>query len=171
MEPLLVESPIGLLVGAAEGKTLTELRFFDGAAPQGAATNHPVAELLTRYFEGDLEALAAIEYQGAGTDFQTQVWAQVAHIPVGETASYKDIAERIGRPKSTRAVGAANGKNPVGLVVPCHRVIGSSGQLTGYAWGLWRKRWLLVHEGARVSYPADLLGPSAREPRPDQVVV
>jgi O-6-methylguanine DNA methyltransferase len=82
-----------------------------------------------------------------GTAFQRQVWAQLRKVPYGHTASYRDIALAIGRPKAVRAVGAANGQNPISIIVPCHRVIGSDGSLTGYGGGLWRKEWLLRHEG------------------------
>ena len=100
------------------------------------------------YFAGDLTALGAIPWRTGGTDFQRSVWTALCAIPVGETVTYKQLAERIGRPSAVRAVGLANGANPVGVVVPCHRVIGSSGGLTGYGGGLERKRWLLTHEGA-----------------------
>ncbi|MEZ5479089.1 MAG: methylated-DNA--[protein]-cysteine S-methyltransferase [Thiolinea sp.] len=82
-----------------------------------------------------------------GTDFQQRVWQQLLRIPFGQSASYRDIAEALNKPTATRAVGAANGQNPISIIVPCHRVIGSNGQLTGYAGGLERKAWLLQHEG------------------------
>jgi len=103
---------------------------------------------LDRYFAGDLAALAGIPYRVAGTDFQRQVWQALTEIPAGETRTYSQQAARIGRPTAVRAVGLANGANPVGIVIPCHRVIGASGALTGYGGGLERKRWLLAHEGA-----------------------
>ena len=82
-----------------------------------------------------------------GTEFQRQVWRQVLGVPYGQAASYQDIADAIGNPKAVRAVGAANGKNPLPLIVPCHRIIGRDGRLVGYGGGLWRKEWLLRHEG------------------------
>ena len=100
------------------------------------------------YFAGDRNALASVAWEGAGTAFQRQVWAALCEIPAGETWSYARLAAHIGRPTAVRAVGLANGSNPVALVVPCHRVIGSDGSLTGYGGGLHRKRWLLRHEGA-----------------------
>ena len=103
---------------------------------------------LDAYFAGDLTALGAIPWRTGGTDFQRSVWAELCTIPAGRTVTYKQLAERIGRGSAVRAVGLANGANPVGVVVPCHRVIGSSGGLTGYGGGLERKRWLLTHEGA-----------------------
>ena len=91
--------------------------------------------------------VAAIAWATAGTPFQRSVWAALVEIPAGETVSYAALARRIGRPAAVRAVGLANGANPVGIVVPCHRVIGSNGALTGYGGGLPRKAWLLRHEG------------------------
>ena len=83
-----------------------------------------------------------------GTEFQRRVWRQLLSVPYGQTATYQEIADAIGNPKAVRAVGAANGRNPISLVVPCHRIIGSGGRLVGYGGGLWRKEWLLRHEGA-----------------------
>jgi methylated-DNA-[protein]-cysteine S-methyltransferase len=106
------------------------------------------AEALQRYFAGDLGALDAVEVDPGGTPFQQLVWTTLRRIPAGSTWSYARLAREIGRPSATRAVAAANGANPVSIVVPCHRVIGSDGSLTGYGGGLPRKRWLLTHEGA-----------------------
>lgn len=100
------------------------------------------------YFRGDAEVLKAVPWVASGTPFQQKVWEALCNIPAGETLSYARLAERIGRPTAIRAVGLANGANPVAVVVPCHRVIGSNGSLTGYGGGLPRKRWLLAHEGA-----------------------
>jgi methylated-DNA-[protein]-cysteine S-methyltransferase len=115
-----------------------------GAAP--AAIRHA----LEAYFGGRLNALASIACATAGTAFQAAVWRALTTIPAGQTLSYAALAQRIGRPKAVRAVGLANGANPLGIVVPCHRVIGSDGSLTGYGGGLPRKRWLLQHERASV---------------------
>ena len=101
---------------------------------------------LDAYFAGDLTALGRIAWRTGGTPFQRQVWTALCTIPAGETLTYKGLAERIGRPKAIRAVGLANGSNPVSIVVPCHRVIGASGSLTGYRWGLPRKQALLERE-------------------------
>ena len=98
------------------------------------------------YMEGEVHAIDALPVAFAGTLFQNKVWHALRAIPAGETVSYGALAKRIGKPKAVRAVGLANGSNPVGLVVPCHRVIGSDGSLTGYGGGLERKRWLLAHE-------------------------
>ncbi len=102
------------------------------------------------YFEGDVHAIANIPVQTAGTPFQRCVWHALRSIPIGSAVSYAKLAEQIARPKAVRAVGLANGVNPIGIVVPCHRVIGSNGSLTGYGGGLERKRWLLDHEGEHV---------------------
>ena len=103
---------------------------------------------IERYFQGELDALDAIEVETGGTAFQRQVWAALRTIPVGTTATYGAIASAVGRPTASRAVGMTNGANPVGIVLPCHRVVGANGTLTGYAGGLDRKQWLLRHEGA-----------------------
>ena len=103
---------------------------------------------LLAYFGGEAGALANIPWVASGTPFQLQVWNALCGIPLGETWSYAQLAETIGRPTAVRAVGLANGANPVAVVVPCHRVIGTNGSLTGYGGGLSRKRWLLAHEGA-----------------------
>lgn len=106
------------------------------------------ASALRRYFAGDTSALGEIPVDLAGTDFQMRVWQALREIPAGETRSYGDIARAINAPKAFRAVGLANNRNPVALIVPCHRVIGADGSLTGYAHGLKAKEWLLRHEGA-----------------------
>jgi len=103
---------------------------------------------LEAYFAGDLSAIDDLPVMTTGTAFQSEVWAALRDIPAGSTTSYGALAARIGRPKAVRAVGLANGANPIGVVVPCHRVIGADASLTGYGGGLDRKRWLLAHEGA-----------------------
>lgn len=100
------------------------------------------------YFAGDLAAIDRLEVRTGGTEFQRKCWAALRAIPAGQTRSYRAQAMTIGSPAAVRAVGLANGQNPVGIVVPCHRVIGANGLLTGYGGGLDRKRWLLAHEGA-----------------------
>ena len=118
-----------------------EVALTPGRAPEA------VREAVRAYFSGDLSAFDGVEVRTGGTDFQRSVWKALRDIPAGETRSYGQLAAAIGAPKAVRAVGLANGANPVGVIVPCHRVIGSSGKLTGYAGGLERKRWLLAHEG------------------------
>jgi len=113
-----------------------------GRAPASVRT------AIRNYFDGDLHALRVIAWRTAGTEFQRQVWAGLCDIAPGDTLSYGSLAVRLRRASAVRAVGLANGANPVGLVVPCHRVIGADGSLTGYGGGLSRKRWLLRHEGA-----------------------
>jgi methylated-DNA-[protein]-cysteine S-methyltransferase len=98
------------------------------------------------YFAGDWAAIRGLPVAARGTPFQKSVWRALVEIPCGETRSYGDIARSIGNPAAVRAVGLANGANPIGIVVPCHRVIGANGTLTGYAGGVERKRWLLAHE-------------------------
>lgn len=110
--------------------------------PHGAST------ALRAYFEGDRAAIERLSDAAAGSEFQRRVWRVLRAIPCGQTLSYAEVACRIGQPSAVRAVGLANGSNPVSIVVPCHRVIGSNGTLTGYGGGLERKRWLLAHEGA-----------------------
>ncbi|HEV7229015.1 methylated-DNA--[protein]-cysteine S-methyltransferase [Brevundimonas sp.] len=114
-----------------------------GRAPQR------VRDAVAAYFAGDLTALDGLEVKTKGTAFQREVWAALRRIPAGATVSYGQLAQAIGRPKAVRAVGLANGGNPVGVIVPCHRVIGANGTLTGYAGGVERKRALLEHEGIR----------------------
>jgi len=123
-------------------------RHYGSLAPQPGTAPRDIRHRLRRYFEGDAGCLSGIEWRTAGTPFQRRVWAALTTIPPGRTLSYGALALRLGCPKAVRAVGAANGANPVSVVVPCHRVIGADGSLTGYGGGLGRKRWLLAHEGA-----------------------
>ena len=116
---------------------------------QGRAAE-PVRRAVEAYFSGDIRALDGVAVKTGGTEFQKSVWAALRAIPAGETRSYGQLAAAVGSPKAVRAAGLANGQNPVAVIVPCHRVIGANGTLTGYAGGLERKRWLLAHEGARV---------------------
>jgi methylated-DNA-[protein]-cysteine S-methyltransferase len=111
-----------------------------GPAPRG------IRRALKRYFEGDLRALDSIPIAPEGTPFQRLVWSALRRIAPGETLAYGELSARIGRPGAARAVGLANARNPLALVVPCHRVVGADGALTGYAGGLVRKSWLLAHE-------------------------
>jgi methylated-DNA-[protein]-cysteine S-methyltransferase len=106
------------------------------------------ARRVCAYFAGDLDAFAGMPVAGGGTPFQERVWAALCDIRPGATRSYSQIAHTIGAPRAVRAVGLANGRNPIAIAVPCHRVIGADGSLTGYGGGIERKRWLLRHEGA-----------------------
>ena len=156
-----VPSPIGELTALAHEGGLCALSFgsdrYDPLVPLVArfgplqtADGDPleVAARFREYLAGRLQALDALPVDAAGTPFQKRVWAVLRTIPAGRTLSYLEVARRIGSPEAVRAVGAANGRNPVAIVVPCHRVIGASGQLVGYGGGLDRKRWLLAHERA-----------------------
>jgi methylated-DNA-[protein]-cysteine S-methyltransferase len=109
-----------------------------------------VMPAIKRYFDGDLAAIDSLLVKTAGTAFQHKVWDALREIPCGTTMTYAQLAAKIGRPAAVRAVGLANGANPVGVIVPCHRVIGANGTLTGYGGGLHRKSWLLEHEGCAV---------------------
>ena len=123
------------------------LRLHYGAlVPEVGGAPEAVTGALRRYFEGDVGELATIEWRTGGTAFQRTVWTGLTTIPAGETLSYRGLAARVGCPTAIRAVGAANGANPISVVLPCHRVIGSNGSLTGYGGGIERKRWLLHHE-------------------------
>ena len=158
-----VETPVGVALVVVDEKGV--LRAFDFADYEPRmrklmGRHYPGMDLnpgrapdrlraaVARYFEGDMDAFDGVAWATNGTDFQRKVWDALCTIPAGETLSYKGLAERIGKPSAMRAVGLANGSNPVAIVVPCHRVIGANGSLTGYGGGLPRKKWLLSHEGA-----------------------
>ncbi|HVW10418.1 MAG TPA: methylated-DNA--[protein]-cysteine S-methyltransferase [Bryobacteraceae bacterium] len=111
-----------------------------------ARNTQALRSVVTRYFAGDVNAIDGIAVETTGTAFQRSVWNELRNIPVGTSISYGTLAKRIERPRAVRAVGLANGSNPIGLIVPCHRVIGADGSLTGYGGGLERKKWLLDHE-------------------------
>jgi methylated-DNA-[protein]-cysteine S-methyltransferase len=155
-------TPTGVVEIAIDGDALVALEFVDGSdAPASLSPAEDPAgilERLRRYFDGDVHAIDDVPVRfDRGTAFQHEVWTALRTIPVGETISYAELARRVGRPSAFRAVGSANGQNPVGVVVPCHRVIASDGTLGGYAGGLDRKRWLLAHEGAPAGGEATLL--------------
>ena len=124
---------------------LLQRHYRDYTLESGAAPG-AIRRALEAYFDGDPAWLADIPVATGGTDFQRRVWLALRRIPAGATVSYVELATAIGRPKASRAVGLANGANPVAIVVPCHRVIGANGTLTGYGGGLPRKRWLVEHE-------------------------
>jgi methylated-DNA-[protein]-cysteine S-methyltransferase len=152
-----IDTPIGTLALVADDTgRLHALGFTEGHARMERQLRDPalgrasdpggLSTALRAYFAGELEALDDLPIAPKGTEFQLSVWRALREIPCGETRSYREIAHRIGNPAAVRAVGLANGKNPIGVVVPCHRVIGSTGKLVGYGGGLERKRWLLAHE-------------------------
>jgi methylated-DNA-[protein]-cysteine S-methyltransferase len=148
----VIPSPIGSLRLRADERALLEL-CFDGPEPTRASQDaHAVLDRaeaeLEEYFAGRRTEFT-VPLRMASTSFFESVWQAVATIPFGETRSYADVARAIGRPSACRAVGMANGRNPLPLIVPCHRVVGANGTLTGYGGGLDRKRWLLEHEQPR----------------------
>lgn len=151
-----LDSPLGRIRLGAIDSGLTFVHFGDSSwsgleSEPNAAPNpeHPVLALavaeLTAYFEGRLQTFTT-PLAPRGTEFQQAVWAELRKIPFGERRAYRDLAHALGRPTATRAVGAANGQNPIGIIQPCHRVLGADGSLTGFAGGLAAKRWLLEHE-------------------------
>jgi|SRR6185437_14567318 len=150
---LSLDTPIGPLRLLAGESALSAILFPEQATPDAArdGAGHPVLQRaraqLADYFAGRLQRFD-LPLAPQGTAFQREVWRALAAIPFGGTCSYADIARRLGRPTSSRAVGASNGRNPLPIVVPCHRVIGADGSLTGYAGGLASKEWLLRHERA-----------------------
>lgn len=126
-------------------------RHAPGAALSEGRAPEAVRRAVEAYFGGEVRALDGVEVKTGGTDFQRAVWAALRAIPAGETRTYGQLAAAIGSPRAVRAAGLANGHNPVAVIVPCHRVIGANGTLTGYAGGLERKQWLLAHESARAA--------------------
>jgi len=120
----------------------------NGFSLDSTRTPNGVADAISKYFQGDLAAIDTLPVETGGTPFQKDVWRALRDIPCGTTVSYSNLAKVIGRPSAVRAVGSANGSNPVGIVVPCHRVIGTDGSLTGYGGGIERKLWLLDHEAS-----------------------
>jgi methylated-DNA-[protein]-cysteine S-methyltransferase len=150
---MTMRSPIGTLCLCAEDDQLVGLHLPDRPAPSGPRQSSEVlrrtAAQLTEYFAGQRRDFD-LPLAPSGTEFQIEVWRALAQIPFGVTCSYGELSRAIGRPSASRAVGAANGRNPIAIILPCHRVIGSNGELTGYGGGLPMKRWLLDHERACV---------------------
>ena len=150
--PLAVATISDLLVGIDLGgdPVALEAQLVKKNGPPAAGSPSPaILARLKRYFAGELEAIDDIVVDPAGTPFQQRVWTALRAVRAGTTTSYSALAQRIGAPNAVRAVGAANGANPIPIVIPCHRVIGADGRLVGYGGGLDRKRWLLAHEGVR----------------------
>lgn len=142
-------TPCGVLEVTADEHGVTSIFFVDQPSENRPSTLTNLAcEQLDEYFKGQRTSFD-MPVTLVGTDFQKRVWRALIGIPYGQVISYADLAEQIDNPKAVRAVGLANSKNPVSIVIPCHRVIGKNGQLTGYAGGLTRKAWLLQHEGVR----------------------
>jgi methylated-DNA-[protein]-cysteine S-methyltransferase len=161
----IIDSPIGKVFLAMDGDKLCTLDFEDFQPRQRQlltrhygeyrmlerARRSETGERVLAYFAGELKAIDGIAVTTGGTEFQQQCWRALRSIAAGTTASYAEQAKLIGKPKAMRAVGMSNGRNPVAIVVPCHRVIGANGTLTGYGGGLWRKQWLLRHEGVQLN--------------------
>ena len=157
-----VASPLGTVLVVSDGECLRALDFADYAPRMqqllarqyGQVSLRPASDpggassAVDAYFAGKLNALDDFPVTSQGSAFQQQVWRGLRDIPCGTTISYGELAKRIGNPAASRAVGLANGANPIAIAVPCHRVIGANGNLTGYGGGMERKRWLLMHEGA-----------------------
>lgn len=134
--------------GDCRGRMLASLAHRYGAIRARSARDpFGLSRRIRAYLDGDLGAIDGIPVDTGGTAFQQKVWTALRRIPAGTTITYGDLAREIGRPSAVRAAAAANGRNPIAIVVPCHRVVGKDGRLTGYAGGLSRKRWLLAHEG------------------------
>nr|WP_025741966.1 methylated-DNA--[protein]-cysteine S-methyltransferase [Aquimarina pacifica] len=151
MESVYIETPLGTATIVGDENGISRVSVADMGADK-ITTTIPIylqdaVSQLQEYFRGE-RTVFELSINPPGTDFQKKVWAELVKIPFGKTVSYLDIAKRLGDPKSIRAAATANGKNPLWIIVPCHRVIGSDGSLTGYAGGLWRKKWLLDHESS-----------------------
>ncbi len=136
----------------ARMNTTLKRHYPDGYRMEPARDPAGFTSALNAYMEGKIDAIQNLPVETAGTPFQRKVWSALREIAPGKTETYGEMAQRIGRPTASRAVGMANGANPVGVVVPCHRVIGANSSLTGYGGGLERKRWLLMHEASNVGH-------------------
>ncbi|MGH9368049.1 MAG: methylated-DNA--[protein]-cysteine S-methyltransferase [Thermoanaerobaculia bacterium] len=167
------ETPLGPMVAVEDEEgALRRLSFLSERAPIGPAAVErpercePVARQIAEYFDGSRK-IFDLALGPEATPFQSEVWSALLEIPYGALASYSEIARRIGRPRAVRAVGAANGAKPIAIVIPCHRVVGRDGSLTGYGAGLSVKRWLLDHEAGRRPLPMpEPIGPPPTAARP-----
>lgn len=141
-------SPIGLLYLRSDGAALTGLSPEPGGVPlDDLPVFHQVRQWLDDYFRGLAPSSAHLPLSPRGTSFQQAVWAQLLAVPPGESRTYSQIARALEKPGASQAVGQAVGRNPIGIIIPCHRILGADGSLTGFAWGLEKKKWLLRHEG------------------------
>ena len=148
METAYLHSPVGTLEIKGDENGLVSVHFLDSEEKTTTSISkflQPAIDQLLEYFKGDRTKFD-LKLNPEGTPFQKKVWEQLMKIPFAKTVSYQEIANRLGNPKVIRAAASANGKNPIAIIIPCHRVIGSDGSLTGYAGGLHRKKWLLDHE-------------------------
>ena len=146
---LYCSSPVGFIEIKGTDKAITSTSFIEEQGPSSETIPAVLLQCkneLDEYFAGARKNFD-VPLAPEGTDFQKQVWSELLKIGFGNTTSYMAIAKKMNNPGAVRAVGLANGKNPIGIIIPCHRVIGGDGSLTGYAGGLWRKKWLLEHEG------------------------
>ena len=147
MQTAFINSPLGItkIVGDENGIAEISVSSEGDVSTTIPSELHEAVSQLSDYFNGKRQNFN-FKLNPKGTDFQQKVWQELGNIPFGKTISYLDLAKKLGDVKAIRAVASANGKNPLWIVVPCHRVIGTDGSLTGYAGGLWRKKWLLEHE-------------------------
>jgi methylated-DNA-[protein]-cysteine S-methyltransferase len=148
MESVIIKTPIGFTEIKGDENGITKIHVMDENVEISTIINKDLIEAVTQlqdYFLGRRTKFT-FKLNLQGTEFQKKVWQELLHIPYGKTCSYLELSKKIGDVKAIRAVASANGKNPLWIVVPCHRVIGTDGSLTGYAGGLWRKKWLLEHE-------------------------
>lgn len=151
MNKLDYKSPIGIVEIVGTEEVVSSIMFIEGDEVSNTVNSETPQVLvdcsiqLDEYFKGERHVFS-FPYNFEGTEFQKKVWNALTTIPYAKTGSYKDIATAINNEKAVRAVGTANGKNRLSIIIPCHRIIGSNGRLTGYAGGLWRKEWLLQHE-------------------------
>ena len=166
-EQCWVETPLGMMYLSIRDGALREAGFVEtwarpvvspeeaDAAEDLSAAAARLRDAVSAYFAGDVEALDQIEIDPEGTDFQRAVWRAIREVPAGRTASYQEIARAVGKPAAYRAVGTATGRNPVGIAVPCHRIVRSDGGLGGYGGGLDRKEWFLDHERNHINRPGN----------------
>lgn len=160
MSCTLTNSPLGQILIEENENRIIQIRFLDENEEfETSNEDHPLLmeskQQLKAYFNSKISQFD-LPLKAQGTEFQNKVWQKLLEIPFGTTNSYSALAKKLGDPKTVRAVGNANGKNPIAIVIPCHRIIGSTGNLVGYAGGLWRKKWLLNFEGNQISGQQEL---------------
>ena len=148
MSEVFLKTPLGILRIEGDSAGLVAVEFVDEELPQSETIPDELSDSVNQireYFDGKRTTFD-LKLNPQGTDFQKRVWQELAHVPFGKTTSYLQMAKNLGDPKVIRAAASANGKNPISIIIPCHRVIGSDNSMTGYAGGIWRKKWLLEHE-------------------------
>jgi methylated-DNA-[protein]-cysteine S-methyltransferase len=150
MKTIVIKTPLGNAIITGDTNGISKIQILDDVIE--VSTDIPkefqlAVEELNGYFNGTIKEFS-FSINPKGTDFQKKVWEELLHIPYGKTYSYLELSKKLRDVKAIRAVASANGKNPLWIIIPCHRVIGKDGSLTGYAGGLWRKKWLLEHENA-----------------------